>query len=1085
MKETVLHITLGPVCDGFVELTYWIGNPKHPTSLLLEISSIKGLIEQFEADEYLPFAAELTQVGQTLYNWLNHTDRFLELEIGTTPANYLLVLAFEINPALARLPWEALHDGNHFLAENQEPRIVPVRWKTVEIPSLPPANRDLHVVFMAAAPRTSSSSGFEFEREEAALFENTANQRVTVALEGTGNVAELGRFLSVYEAGTPDVVHLSSQVMHTAEGPRLLTESPTGSLVCTSAEELSASLNGQPRLVFLSGYRTDSNAKTGALASFAAHICSAQLPLVLEWERPAQDTRPRYAMRTLYQSLLVGNTPTQAVADIFQTLLTQEVRDWYLVRFYIAGRLPAPFVTPLSTPGRQTSPLPVMTTRQLVLKSGRLVRLNNRRFVGRRRSVQRCLKTLRFEKDTLGTVIYGPPGVGKSSLLARLCERLESEFLIVPVTGSVSERSLVQTISETLGNPAVTALLHNQRHELRMNLWRVFESIEKPVLLVFDNFEENFEKSGAEWRQRYGLPVLSYDSRRVWAALSFAIQQTKGRHRVLVASREQFAMHETGVLRFEELQGLTGPDLSKKLRLLEAQIPIETKFQTFARQAAVLSEGNPRLLERLYNALPQPEVNWETLLARLANSSVEQREDLLNQELLWQQPIELRRLLARLTVYRVPVPKVAAEAVSSDIPHWLGLLTRATKLGLVETSGVADETVFWVLPAIRNLVLPDRPLNVPALKRTAARALFRVWNATHSVSEKEALELHRLATAGNVAHIAREMAFVVSNFRLRQGRLAEAIDICQQTITQAGNDSRLLHNLARAEEMQSNPELALRFYRESLEACPAADLHSRATIQHNLALLLAHAGKQDEALELSLSTLELADKIGDARNKVESLQALAMLYLERNDLATACSHYQKALSYLVRIEDQPGQAALLHQLSLINEKQGNLSESLLFAQQALEVFETLEDPAGLRTALNQIGNIYGKQGKVEAALDHYRKSLHLEAKSPDNKGKAAPLVNVAQLLAKQGDFQTALSYLHEATSILTLLKSPDLDMAREIMVEVYTMAIESKLGERAVHSFLWAWQNGDKLKIKSILDRVFNPDSKLFFSKPA
>lgn len=105
-----------------------------------------------------------------------------------------------------------LHDGNSFLVERL-PGVVPVRWvssDTVNKLSIEaePENRALQVLFMATSP-LGVEPELDFEAEEGRILEATVRKPLTLTVEESGCLSELGNLVDDYGSGYFDVLHLT------------------------------------------------------------------------------------------------------------------------------------------------------------------------------------------------------------------------------------------------------------------------------------------------------------------------------------------------------------------------------------------------------------------------------------------------------------------------------------------------------------------------------------------------------------------------------------------------------------------------------------------------------------------------------------------------------------------------------------------------------------------------------------------------------------------------------------------------------------------------------------------------------------
>ncbi len=106
-------------------------------------------------------------------------------------------------------------------------------------------------------------------------------------------------------------------------------------------------------------------------------------------------------------------------------MIAAKCSDWHLLRVYRDSRSLAELVTPMGTPKRarlvRIQPELDFLDVQDQVKVARAFA-----FVGRKRSLQRCLKVMGPTSDRVGVFIQGMGGLGKSTLAARVCRRVQA-----------------------------------------------------------------------------------------------------------------------------------------------------------------------------------------------------------------------------------------------------------------------------------------------------------------------------------------------------------------------------------------------------------------------------------------------------------------------------------------------------------------------------------------------------------------------------------------------------------------------------------------------------------------------------------
>ncbi len=1018
MSETVLHIKLIELGNGLAELRYYFDNPNDYTLRKLETKVIEPLITAAETDYYTVRPADLVRTGQKLFNWLDSANRFLATAIDEAPKNVLLVLAISTTGKLGHLPWETLHDGKSFLVESHSPRIVPIRWTDKKAASYPISNRALRVLFMATSPHDSKPP-LDFEREEALILDATSKKPLILTVEESGNLKELHETITTFPDDELDVFHLTGHATHTKDGPQFVMESDIGTTELATGAEIAKALHHKPKLVFLSGCKTGQAMNAGDVPSMAETLLGHGFTAVLGWGRSVLETDASQAAAALYHELSSGESPAHALAATYEKLIEEKARHWHLLRLYVIGGMPKPLVTPLKTKGRQAASPASVATR--FLDADRKIKVPKREdFVGRRRVLQRCLKVLKYEKEKIGVVLHGMGGLGKSSLAARMCDRLGEEFTLVIWVGRIDQHSLVNKLAEQIQINGFRETLLDPKTELKFKLWPVFEQIEKPFLLVLDDFEQNFESHGNNLKWRDGLPVLSVDAVKVLKALAFAISQTNGRHRVIVTSRYEFAIEAASQFHIEPtLDGLRDADWRKKIRRLEAGKTIPTDLKDARDHAIRVADGNPRLLEWLFKLLTESKLDLETILNEMDKKEAAFRESILAAELLKQQAGGLRQVLARALIFDHPVPKEAIEAICTDIATLDHHLERAAALGLIEITVLPGDVVHYRVPRILlPLLKSEQPADQKALCQKATAALYQCWwKPDDGVIESQVLEIHRLAILGQAKKIAVELGGRLSRHWVHTSRFHEATTLCEMTLEISPNDFLILQNLAQAKQALGNINEAQAYFQSALFYCPVEEMIERANILHNSASLYLTQGKKDEALAFLYRALTIDESLGNVRGKAASLHALAIILASEGRIGEAVALFNQSLEISEQIENIQGRAATLYNLANLLSQQGQVAEALTLYQQALELNGSIGHIQGGAATLLQIATLYAQQGKIDNAFTLYQQAVKHFEDIGHIQGQASSRHAMAILYTKQGKIDEAFAIFQESLEL--------------------------------------------------------------------
>jgi tetratricopeptide (TPR) repeat protein len=1004
-----LHLQLKESDRRTVELRYQSGSGY--TSQMLNLAEIQELLEA-ERVNYTEQNPRLVEFGQRLFNWLDGSGRWLSRLIDGQ-SDRLIVLAIDCSQGLAVLPWETLHDGRKFLIDGVNPTIVPVRWlpKKENLPTEALPERPLQVLFMATAPEEVEPV-LAFEVEESLILQATAGMGLDLRVEESGCLTEL-KALWGRLGGNFDVFHLSGHAGITSGEkvePVFITESETGECVYATAQDLAQVFQPRfPALIFLSGCRTGqgmANQAETAVSSMAQQLIQQGAIAVLGWGLPVFDSTAILAAMALYQGLAEGRPLPEALALTYSALRQQKVTDWHLLRLYVQGNGIGALVAP---PGdviyERSQPQQLFLdplTQQVRVAAPE-------EFVGRRRILQAGLRQLRKDR---GLLLYGLGGVGKSTIAARLLERLRGYERLVIHRG-LDEDKLISLLSQYCQTETGQGIL-SEKLPLRQRLSKFLKSgLNQPreqLIFVLDDFEANLQARGESW-------VLSTEAAPIFEALLEAITQSHLAHRFLITCRYHFEL-EPKLQRYflaKQVQALRGADLTKKCQRLLSFSTDSTVEADLRNQAEAIADGNPRLLEWLDLLLQQSDLDMTSILAAMRGKEQEFLEDILAEQLLAQQSAAFRQLLAVGLIFRVPVPQAALAAVweGADLER---CVERGRALGLIEVFERPNALPTYRVPRLLAelvVLLGDGEV----LAKVGAEVLHRLWwESDYQYSEEQALEIHRLALVGKAGEIAVKIAYPTAMQWINKSRFWDAVKICRETL-EIINDYRIFHQLAKAQHQLGEVEEATFYYQQALETCPAEDEQENSAIIHNLATLYMAQGEIDQAIALYQQSLELKEKIGDVQGKAATLHCLAMIYANQGEIDQAITLYQQSIEIEEKIGNVQGQAATLHQLAGIYADQGEIDQAITLYQQSLEIQEKTGNVQGQAATLHCLAILYANQGEIDQAIALYQQSLEIKEKIGDVQGKAATLHQLAILYANQGEIDQAIALYQQSIEI--------------------------------------------------------------------
>lgn len=1007
-----LDINLQTMPDGQVRLRYLANKDQLLfEDRILDIKDIEAQIKEAEAQYYAYIPGDLLKTGQALYNWLDGQDRFLEKAINEFPQDQLLVLAFQGEPSLLHLPWELLHNGKNYLVNQFEHEIVPIRLRAGRPTQRKPANRALEMVFMATAP--IDQPHLDFEGEEVRILEATERLPINLEVEESGNLEELKLLLNQMGEGKVDVVHISGHASNVPE-PHFMTEDAHGDLYKARAEDFrNCFSNHKPSLLFLSGCQTGGANDQSGTPSLAESLVKSAFPAVLAWSKPVLDRTATEAASQLYRVLSEGQSLPKALWATYRALLNPKntetkYPDWHMLRLYAFGQVPVNLITS----GRH-SKRPRKTEKEF-LDSGKKVRVPGRRdFVGRRRVMQNCLRLLRTENEYLGLVLYGTGGLGKSSIAARLSQRLEFFYETKVFYGALDELSFLNK----LGFDQQQAL---ERLENRFRSAFDSRNPDKRLLLILDDFEQNFEQEGSKpkdfGKAEFRLTTQASTLLKALLKVLSDYGQDNTKPQLLITSRYSFQLQGTvptagsDALRFIPLKGFEKGEW-ERFRKKQNTEKYDKELVEHCERAA---DGNPRLLEWLLEVLKHKDRDIDTreLLQKIEAREADFREEVLAEYLFACLDKQTKRLLESLALFEVPVPLSVLQELSG-VDKAKQHLETANKISLVEVHEevvVTQEKHYRLAEAFKKLV----PAPEKGQCYAAAKQLALIW--TDLSNQEHVRELCRLAKFGENKKVLDDYgkAHVFSLYS--EDRYKEAVEWGDSILEFLPKNVSVLLCTGRSWRILGNMEKALSYF-EKGKAISEEEPYEKAMFIHEIASVTYDMGEVDKAFELYRNSLAIEEQIGDLEGKAKTLHSIADIFFRKGEVDKALDQYRESLAIKEQLGNTSAIPVTLHNIAVILYQQGQVQEALTRHYEILNITQQHGDLIGQSSTLHQMASIFHDQGDFDTALEKYGESLSIKKQMGDLKGTAITLHQMAGVLCSMAQVESALDHFRMSLSI--------------------------------------------------------------------
>ncbi len=968
---------------------------------------------------------DLQTAGRLLFRWLDGEEGWLTKAIAQEG---VLSLQFQLDPSLRDLPWEVCHDGHMFLAERADLAFHPWYSGTLQgARASASANGPLRLLFMACAAEEVRPV-LNFEAEERAILVACKGREIELVVEESGSLEGLVQRLRLYGPGYFDVLHLSGHAEISGSQPIFIMENTFGERHDVTPYTLAQALCGDwPPLIFLTGCLTGKAPEQGHLPSFCECLVEAGAPFVLGWSQRVGDESASQVAAALYGHLAAGAPLGLAVPFARSRLIKMGSAYWHNLRCYGFYCPINPFVTCLADPvDRSELKQPIIDKLPFGTDASIYVCAPDA-FVGRRRLLQRCLRWLVAKPDETelyheGLIITGMGGLGKSSLVARLCSRVEGYIPIV-WTGRFNEMCLLERLVRLLDLPWLQNILMQPNIKLYVRLKHMFERLTRPLIIILDDFELNGKSDGDHpCFDDEGRLCIVDAARLPLRELLESIGASNTQCRVIITCRYEIVPPSTvSALRCESLDHLRGADLAKKLLNLQGFNRLD--LQESAAHAQSLADGNPRLLETfdgLLNLSTAAPVKIRSVLLGLWSASAAFREQVLLAELIAFVEPECRLLLAKLSLCELPIPQQAIINLADEDARTNGL-KRASRLGLVEYIDNGVSTTLYVSNILRPLLMPllDKELRCASQGELADQLFLCWWHRDSEISLDQAHQVWHLALAGGRTQLALEATARIANRFNVINRYSETRELCQQVPDRDTHPATLMQ-LGLAEQMLGDTTAARAHLEEAVRL--TSDLQHGSSWHYGRALFyLARLenlhGQVGRALELWHQALSLTEADKDWQGKAMILLEIASAKASMGEIEQALELWQEAGSLMEQAGNYQGKAAALHKMAGVYSQKGDFDRAIALWQQSLVLHEETRHLQGKAANLHEMAGVIAQQGGIERALELWRQSLVLNEQIGDIRGVAATLPKIAGLHARRGDLDRALSLWLESLTL--------------------------------------------------------------------
>ncbi|UCG59267.1 MAG: tetratricopeptide repeat protein [Phycisphaerales bacterium] len=1011
---------------------------------------------------------ELLKLGQQIYRWLDDDQSWLERIKESTVAP--LVLEFTTRPrpdeqerTFLQVPWELLADEASHWATRSDLQFVSVRRLGPRKDPRAPSGYRLCTVFVAATPRQERK--LAFEAEETAILSATGTIEMDLIVEESGTLEQLEDTLAF--EGNVDVIHLSCHGTAEPE-PTLALEDELGSSKSTGVEDLSRRLSvHRPQLLFVSVCETAGPDRL--LNSLSSSLIQHGIPAVLGWAGPVRDGAATLFAKGLYNRLSRGETLRQAAGGARLDLLAAEQErklspsscgNWHLARLYLGSEGGGVLSKSRLARRRDVEIIPKVFLDQ---KNHQVPVAGLHEFVGRRRPIQTILRAFR-EGEHSGAYIHGLGGQGKSSLAARIAQRM-SNYETIVLHGRYDAGTILDALGSTSGRKELqdaVAAARRQVEDKPERLGAILQdllenhfkdwvpddkgvTVRQPVLLVFDDFEQCLEErpDGPHRVAPELVPAVR--------GVLLAFRNADTRSRLLFTSRHAFSLNEDG-------KNLADDLLDVQLRPMETY---ESKKQAGAKQRArkVTAEpsrtervirsglGNPGLQDLLFSmALENPE-RCDEVLTELeqfidAGEPPDEAElpefltNLVVERLIGLLSAGERELLRVSTVFELPVPLTVFEPVcpATGLGQAREAVERLLGLGLwdlhediVEAGAAAVAAHPLVRPLSGSLGEQEQRVVLDSV----LTRLYEAWGGDDGERRPRAadFELARLAAIAPQPDIFRNITdsapqWLQNRTEFRKGaapgrREVEVLDGSGQSVS-----SDLLPTTGELREEADRVEVARDYFQRAIEVLETARQQGEEVDPEELGATLiaqghrlAQEGRPDEAMMLHGEELSICEQLDDARARAVTLGDIARILVDKGQMDEAMKLHEQELAFYEQLGDTRSRAVTLGDIARILADKGQVDEAMKLHKEELGIYEQVGDTRSRAVTLGDIARILVDKGQVDEAMKLHQEMLGIFEQLGDTRSRAVTLGDIARILVSKGQVDEAMKLHQERLAV--------------------------------------------------------------------
>lgn len=977
---------------------------------------------------------------------------FIEL-LQSKKIHRLFLTISSCEPEILNIPFEMISkapNSTPFSVENDHFLVIHTTVKGIAdftLNKIDPITPPLKILYVSSLPEDLGEGAkfIELEKEQEKLLESLGNliseKKVLVEFLELGSLVEIEKALAI---GHHHIVHISGHgkfLNHTTHREGILyLEKEDGNTDIVHAVELAEVLKkyNSVNLVMLSA------CETGRIDEFgvAGALIKGGIPVVLGMHYTINDAAATIFTSAFYAGICRGTDLCVSLSKA-----RKKVIKWH--KKQIAERQNNSNFEPF--PSEWFNPFLYFNqmVKQFVYHSRKSVDVGyffkkpvsfvdggkyvGKGFIGRRKEILKLSRL--FNKGKHAVCIYGPGGIGKTTLAIRFADNFESgSYKIIQFKGEVNEETILKKLAEEVKNKVgkeIVELVDSPNYSPEEKLDILIEKYlsKEKLIVLFDNFEANQMESK---ENMVFQPELHSETLKKF--LTYFCQKLNKSFYLLFTTRYLFSIPPVAGLNLNEMNFSDTFKLINQYEYL-VQLSLQEKRDIHKKIG-----GHPRTLELLESNLENCEVNWKTIYQKLKNvKDIEINHDLLL-NMLWDKLTqEEKHVFKAASIFRKIVPLEGLEkATKFDKEKLKTVVNRLNNLSLVFTEGeefyVHRLTAFYVKNNQMGTEEKNH-YNKRAVDYFLHRDIIDIVDGVHIKSISDGMEVLWHYLQGEDYDQATKISLSMGSYLFQVGYIPMSFELIREIHryidgVNEENQAKIYGKLGILNTHFGNYDTSLSYFGKS------GDIWEKLNNTEEIASNLFNIGtvyqyKNDD--NTALKYYEKAEKFFCKTNNTKVRSTLLLntgaIYQRKNDLSNALKKFENAHEIYETICDTDGIAACLHNIGVIFQEKGDYDKSMQYYLSAVEDYEKKSNVMGISDCYYQIGKLHKDRENYSESEEYLKKSLHIKEKILDNRGILRILDQMGEIRELVGDPDMALAYYEKYLNFIDNIGKNDVDPA--------------------------------------------------------